>query len=195
MADSIEVRAATPGELERAVSTIALAFAADPFTRWVLPDAGDFIRFFPAVLREFGGHGIAHQSVYVTGDFGGASLWLPPGVHPDDDVLGALFQEAVRGQRLADFLAVFEQMGGYHPDEPYWYLPMIGVDPACQSGGRGSALLHHALARIDREGLPAYLESSNRANISLYERHGFEVMAEIRVADSPVVTPMLRAAR
>ena len=48
---------------------------------------------------------------------------------------------------------------------------------------------------VDRDGLPAYLESSNPANISLYERHGFEVMGRIRVADSPVMTPMLRRPR
>ena len=195
MADTIEVRAAGTSELERAIDTIALAFAADPFTRWVLPDAGDFLKGFPAVLRQFGAQGIPHQSVYVTGDFGGAALWLPPGVHPDDAELGAVIGEFVRGQRLAEFSQVFEQMGGCHPDEPHWYLPMIGVDPAYQGGGRGAALLRHALARIDREGLHAYLESSNPANISLYERHGFEVMCEIRVADSPVVTPMLRRPR
>ena len=30
----------------------------------------------------------------------------------------------------------------------------------------------------DEQGLPAYLESSNVLNVPLYQRHGFEVMAE-----------------
>jgi len=59
----------------------------------------------------------------------------------------------------------------------------------------GSRLMKHALLRIDEAGLPAYLESSNPRNIPLYERHGFEVMGEIQVGSSPVVTPMIRAAR
>jgi len=52
-----------------------------------------------------------------------------------------------------------------------------------------------ALTRCDEDGVIAYLESSNPADISLYQRHGFEVIGEIRVGDAPVVTPMLRPAR
>jgi hypothetical protein len=48
------------------------------------------------------------------------------------------------------------------------------------------------VTRCDEEGMPAYLESSNPTNVPLYERHGFEVITEIQVADSPVVYPMLR---
>lgn len=83
----------------------------------------------------------------------------------------------------------------HHPDEPVWYLPLIAVDPTHQGKGIGSALVKAALKRIDEEGLPAYLESSNPRNISLYERHGFAVTGETQVGSSPVVTPMYRAAR
>ena len=195
MAPPPPIRAAKRSELERAVDTIALAFVADPFTRWVFPEASDFLEYFRAVLREFGRHALEHESVYVADDFAGAAIWLPPGVHADDAALGELIEKGVRGQRQTDFLAVFEQMNGSHPEEPHWYLPMIGVDPSRQSGGVGSALLQHALARSDGEGLHAYLESSNPANITLYQRQGFEILGEIRVADSPVVTPMLRRPR
>lgn len=195
MADTPEVRAAAAFELERAIATITVAFAADPFTRWIWPSATDFLGHFPAVLREFGVHAAANQSVYVTADFGGASLWMPPGVQPNDAALVAIVERSVRGARKEEFFAVFGQMGSYHPEDPHWYLPMIGVDPSRQNQGNGGALLRHALARCDREGLPAYLESSNPMNITLYQRHGFEIMGEIRVADSPVMTPMLRTAR
>lgn len=69
------------------------------------------------------------------------------------------------------------------------------VDAAHQGKGLGAQLLQAALGRCDAEGLPAYLESSNPANISLYERHGFRVTAEIRVGDAPPVFPMLRPGR
>jgi ribosomal protein S18 acetylase RimI-like enzyme len=45
--------------------------------------------------------------------------------------------------------AVFEQMGRCHPQEAHWYLPLIGVDPAHQRKGHGSALLEHALSQCD----------------------------------------------
>ncbi len=40
----------------------------------------------------------------------------------------------------------------------------------------------------------AYLESSNRLNVPLDERFGFEVTAEIQTGDSPTIWPMLRPA-
>jgi ribosomal protein S18 acetylase RimI-like enzyme len=86
-------------------------------------------------------------------------------------------------------------MGKYHPQEPHWYLPLIGVDPAHQGKGFGSALLGHALEICDRDHLPAYLESSNPLNIPLYRRHGFELLDTLQVGSSPPVFPMLRPAR
>jgi hypothetical protein len=54
----------------------------------------------------------------------------------------------VAAERRATVFAVFEQMGRYHPHEPHWYLPLIGVDPAHQPKGYGSALLRQALASV-----------------------------------------------
>jgi ribosomal protein S18 acetylase RimI-like enzyme len=101
----------------------------------------------------------------------------------------------VEAERQAAVFAVFEQMGRYHPAEPHWYLPFIGVDPIHQGKGYGSALLKHVLLQCDRDRAPAYLESTNPANISLYERHGFQVLATIQVGSSPPIFPMLRIAR
>ncbi|MCH8850635.1 MAG: GNAT family N-acetyltransferase, partial [Chloroflexi bacterium] len=76
-----------------------------------------------------------------------------------------------------------------------WYLAMIGVDPARQGLGLGSALLAHTLAEVDREAKPAYLEASSERSRDLYARHGFEVIGTIQVADSPTMFPMVRKAR
>jgi ribosomal protein S18 acetylase RimI-like enzyme len=86
-------------------------------------------------------------------------------------------------------------MGSYHPEEPHWYLPLIGVDPLHQGRGCGSALMRHALLVCDRDKTLAYLESSNSRNIPLYERHGFESLGTIQVGTSPQVFPMLRKPR
>ena len=64
------------------------------------------------------------------------------------------------------------------PERAPLVSPAIGVDPAHQG-----------------KGTPAYLESTNSANIPLYERHGFEVLATIQVGSSPPIFPMLRSAR
>ena len=48
---------------------------------------------------------------------------------------------------------------------------------------------------VDADGLHCYLESSNPRNISLYERHGFEIMGRIEIGAGPPVTPMLSRPR
>ncbi|HET9583943.1 MAG TPA: GNAT family N-acetyltransferase, partial [Bradyrhizobium sp.] len=92
----------------------------------------------------------------------------------------------------ADIARVIEEMARYHPEEPHWYLPFIGVDPARQGNGLGAALLRSILAECDKMRLPAYLESTNPRNRPLYERHGFKEIGEIRAGDCPPVVPMLR---
>lgn len=58
--------------------------------------------------------------------------------------------------------------------------------------GLGSALMRPTLERCDREGLPAYLEASSERNAALYERLGFELIRELRVAGSPPLRLMAR---
>jgi GNAT superfamily N-acetyltransferase len=83
-------------------------------------------------------------------------------------------------------------MDRYHPSEPHWYLPLMGVDPSQQGKGFSSALLQHTLMQFDRDNKIAYLESSNPRNISLYKRHVFELLGSIQIGTSPSIAPMLR---
>ncbi|CAN5891058.1 GNAT family N-acetyltransferase [soil metagenome] len=183
-------------EIEQAVAVIVLAFSTDPVARWANPDPVQYLTYFPAGVRAFGGRAFEHGTGHHLSGFAGAALWLPPGVLPDEEALGAAVEASVPEKELqAEVFAVFERMGSYHPAEPHWYLPLIGVDPAHQRKGYGSVLLQHALSQCDRDHAPAYLESSNPANIPLYERHGFEVLGTIQVGSSPPIFPMLRPAR
>ena len=150
---------------------------------------------FPSFVRAFGGKAFAHGSAYYVDGYAGAALWLPPEVRPDEDALITLLQRTVPVQVQKDVFAVFEQMGRYHPREPYWYLPLIGVDPPQQGKGHGAALLQHTLIPCNRDHTLAYLESTNPKNIPLYERHGFELLDTIQVGASPPIFPMLRTPR
>jgi ribosomal protein S18 acetylase RimI-like enzyme len=172
-----------------------MAFSTDPVARWVYPESSQYLTHFPNFIRAFGGRAFESGSAHYVDGFMAAALWLPPNVHPDEDALMALFDETVSEEIKRDLFPVFEEMGKYHPDEPHWYLPMIGADPLQQGKGYGSALLQYALSICDRDGKLAYLESSNPQNISLYQRHGFELTGTIQVGASPPLFPMLRRPR
>jgi ribosomal protein S18 acetylase RimI-like enzyme len=189
------VRTATTVEEPHAVDILVRAFRTDPCARWVWPDPEQYRAAFPEFVRAFAGRAFEHESAFCVEGFLAAALWLPPGVEPDEDALAAVLERTIPEHDQAAAFALFDQMGRFHPGEPHWYLPLIGVDPIHQRKGYGSALMKYALARCDRERLPAYLESSNPENVSLYERHGFEVLGTIQVGSSPPVLPMLRAPR
>jgi ribosomal protein S18 acetylase RimI-like enzyme len=189
------VRIADVADKETIVSAITLAFAGDPAARWMYPDPRQFQRHFPEFIRAFGGKAIDVGTAHYVNAFHGAALWLSPRVQLDEDPLVALVQRTVAEQQQGAVFAVLEKMGAYHPQEPHWYLPLIGVDPARQSGGLGSALLSNGLRRCDVDGLPAYLEATSLRSIPLYEKFGFEALGRIQVETSPPIVPMLRRPR
>jgi len=183
-----------PPTREAVLGALTLAFSRDPVMRFMYPDPDAYLRHFPHFAAAFGGPAFEAGTVWAASDFSGAALWLPSGVHSDGDAIEEVLARSVDPAKLETIGLVLERMAELHPEEPHWYLAIVGVDAAHQGRGLGAKLLEGALARCDAEGLVAYLESSNPANISLYERHGFRVMAEIREGDAPVVTPMLRPA-
>jgi ribosomal protein S18 acetylase RimI-like enzyme len=179
----------------RIVDTLVLAFAADEVERWMYPDARSYLAHFPAFIEAFGGRAFEHETVWGTEDLRAVALWLPPGAEPDGDALLAVVAETVAPEKLDDLYAVVGQMAEVHPTYPHWYLAWLGVDPASQGRGLGGELLGRCLQVVDESRLPAFLETSNPRSIPLYERHGFELVAEAREGGCPPVAGMLRAAR
>ena len=192
---SIEIRSATSDEIPRAVAAIVAAFLTDPPARFAWPSPHDYLAARPVATGEFAGSCFQHGTAYVSADFCGAALWLPPGVEPNGQALEKVFRDTAKPEHMDDLLATFEKMEKSHPREAHWYLPQIGVDPTAQGKGIGAALMRHALARCDQERSLAYLEASKPQNIPFYQSHGFEVMGQIQVGSAPPVTPMLRKPR
>jgi GNAT superfamily N-acetyltransferase len=174
---------------------VGLAFATDPYVRWLLPDPYNYLRSNARYVRQFSGPAFDNGSAFVIGSMCGAALWLPPGVEADIRPAAAPDDELVDPAVLDDRTRLIEASSAYRPSEPHWYLKFIAVDPVKQGRGYGAALMSQALKICDRDKLPAYLDSTNAANLSLYQRHGFKLLAELQVGRSPVRYPMLRQPR
>jgi ribosomal protein S18 acetylase RimI-like enzyme len=183
-------------EQDKAIATVAIAFANDPMMRWTFPNPVTFFEVALPLIRAFGGKAFTHNCADQVADCAAVALWLPPRVEPDQEAMDKLFERSDRSaKQKKDGEGVFEQMGKFHPKESHWYLPLIGTDPIHQGKGYGTALMEYAMRRCDRDRMPAYLESSNPVNIPLYERFGFQVIGKIQSGSSPVLTPMFRPAR
>lgn len=177
---------------------LAVSFAADPFVRWLMPDASTFIDDSRKHPRRAYSAAFDAGTVWVIGDFAGAALWIPPGAKSDrsEEIEQSKQSEyGTTGSFPPDYAELLQRSAAYCPEEPHWYLGIIAVDPFHRGKGLGGRLMEHGLKIVDRDRLPAYLESTSAANLTLYRRAGFEILAEVRVGDAPPRYPMLRPAR
>ena len=133
----------------------------------------------------------------MAGDGRAVALWAPPGKWqtPVGDILGSAgtMLGALRFRTIHGLRSLLT-VEGAHPKSPeHWYLGFLGTAPEHQGRGLGADLLREVLARADEAGTAAYLESSNPRNLTLYRRHGFEVVEELKMPwDCPPVWRMWR---
>jgi len=198
----IDVRPARRSDVPALARALGRAFYDDPVMTWLQPDAGRrsaaLAGFFGAMTRY---HFLAGAGAEVaTGEsgIGAAALWDPPGRwHHSSREQVAMLPAVIRAFRghLGAGRALTEAMQAVHPEEPHWYLAIIGSDPTVRGSGCGHALMRSRLDRCDAEHAPAYLESSNPDNIAYYNRFGFEVTGEIVMPDGPTLWSMWRRPR
>ena len=194
---TIAVRPATAADAAALREVLRRAFDGDPVVNWVVrQDAGRewAMRWLFRLTLDMG---LSIGHAYTDGAGRGVALWTPPG-RPDGAQLRHAwrlpgFVRAVGARRLTRVVPAVAHLSARHPRRVHWYLSELAVDPPAQGRGIGSALLADRLAACDRTGVAAYLENSNPRNTPLYERHGFEVLAEHRIGgDGPPIWLMWR---
>jgi Acetyltransferases len=90
-----------------------------------------------------------------------------------------LVLKAIGWRRLRRVLRREAQIKKIQPKEDMAYLWFIGVDPARQQVGIGSALLHSVIDVASQDGLPVYLETSVTENLPWYQRFGFTIYGSL----------------
>jgi GNAT superfamily N-acetyltransferase len=203
---TIHTRPGRKADVAELSHALGRAFFDDPVSVWIMPDDDDRAahqrKFFAGVTRH---HHLAGGGVEVATDgstIGAAALWDPPGRWKQSTreqlmlVASFFFGFGPRldlSRRLGE---LFTTMKSHHPEEPHWYLAVIGSDPSVRGKGYGQALMQSRLDRIDAEHAPAYLESSKAENVPYYQRFGFEVTGELTIPDGgPTLWPMWRKPR
>ncbi len=185
--DEIKVVPLEESQIEAAGAAMARAFFDDAIMAYMFPDEAERRRLAPWHFSVFIRYGYLFGEVYTTsGNPDGTAVWFRPGkseftterieqagLDRAPEVLGA--------GPWARFNTVCDYVERLHPievPEPHWYLPLLGVAPALQGQGAGSALLRPILDRADKDGFPAFLWTAKARNVPFYQRHGFEVLTQ-----------------
>jgi len=193
-------RRVTAANADEVTELFTLAFSQDPLWSWAFPDPArraDHHRAWWGLAMH---SAVPNGWVWVTADGGAASLWIPPETPELSDQDEAKVEPLLRrlvGSHADEVLRLLDRFDSNHPrDEPHYYLSLLGTHPDHRGQGQGMGLLAANLAQIDELGMPAYLESSNRANDHRYERLGFAQVGEFSApGGEPTVACMWREAR
>lgn len=193
------MRPITDADVPHVAAVIADAFATDPFWAWLFPGADRklVVRSWIKQLRVSylpKGHSYANDALT------GAALWAPPGKwrlsRAQELRLAPSYLRLLGPRRMRSAARAFSVIESGHPDEPHWYLSVLGVSPAHQRGGVGRSLIEPILERADREHMPTSLETFKADNVPYYERFGFQVTMEADVPHGgPHMLAMVRRPR
>ena len=176
----MQIRRARHEDVPGVARMLGRAFADDPMFLWPLgaddpgASAERFFLAFDERLAELGW-------LWISDDGRGVAAWIPAGqaeamMEIDRSLRPQIAATTDDGGARYD--AMWEWIASMLPDEPFWYLDHLAVDPDARGTGLGTALIRHGLAMADRDGAPAFLETARPGNVGYYERRGFRVIAE-----------------
>ncbi|MBI9113667.1 GNAT family N-acetyltransferase [Sanguibacter suaedae] len=182
--DATSVRPITDPDVAVAVDTLARAFADYPYTRHVVAADrhGERIRRYQELCLTR--VGMVHGRVWVADEGRAVAVWAVP----DQDPSPALVELApilveLSGDRAAVAASADAAVEPHRPEGPAWFLQTVATAPEAQGKGLGTAVLLPGIEEAESAGFPAYLETSDVANVRFYERLGFEIIADVRLPD------------
>jgi ribosomal protein S18 acetylase RimI-like enzyme len=187
---------ATPRELQvepldsertgEAAAVLAEAFMADPGWRAIAPRRDPAARrmlrryFRGATTRaiRFGGgvEAATREGAVIGVAIGyGAECWPPPARSFPYEAWGVIL--AGPGPTWRGLVGD-SKLEAAHPPGPHAFLHTLGIDPAHQRSGAGTALVESLIAHHDDGGTPIHLTTANPANLPYYRRFGFDVIGK-----------------
>ena len=153
----IELRPTARADVRSLSKVLARAFYDDPVMNYMLPDDTARAKALPPMFATLTrNHFIARGGSEVAsrgGVIGAATLWDPPGQRKS-----SRWEELRMMPTLAwHFHSRTEQtktlgrlMEEAHPEEPHWYLMVIGSDPSVRGAGFGQALMRQPVGPLRR---------------------------------------------
>ncbi len=192
-----EAKTGEPGQLiskpdrmaRRALlEVLARAFRDNPMNVAIHgPDPRRRLRANRAGLRALvldSGERALTRVLRAEGRVAGGFVVLRPGGFPLDAPrirrqIGCLLYQGIRAMDC--WGKVNHELRLIHPEEPHWYLAVLGVAPWARSRGWGRALVEALGQLVAQQPAPIYLEADRPQSVRFYQALGFENRAEIDV--------------
>lgn len=182
-----------PEDRSRVDAILTMAFTMCPLLRWLYPEPERYFRHFGGFIEHYCGDPYTSRSgAYCDNGDKGALLWQTDKQHRDDARMMKFLLGSVPEYRRAETERLFDEFGKYHPQRPYWYFTVLGIDPMHQRAKLGERLFRYGLAISDEAKGLAFGEATSVHAAGLYERLGWKVMGEVQVGSSPPFFPIIR---
>jgi GNAT superfamily N-acetyltransferase len=175
-------------DLEDCVSVLADAFVSSPLHLSAFGKDGidQNRRFFRLALRNmfFGQAFVALVDGALCGyvHFRAWPYCLPA---PEEIPTAAATLLKPLGNAVPKFIQWFARWCHLDPQEPHIHLGPIGVIPASQRQGIGTALMNRYIDGLEEERSVGYLETDRVENVQFYKKFGFVVKHEEVVIGTP----------
>jgi GNAT superfamily N-acetyltransferase len=177
---------------------IADAFHDLAPSRWLIAHPAGRRAVFPAYFGLYVAHALDTGIVHTTHDRTAVALWLP--VSDSGPAQPADYEQQLAAAThpwTERFLVFDAALDRHHPaGTTHHHLAILAVRPDRQAQGIGTALLRAHHLTLDGNGMPAYLEASDRRTRRLYLAHGYSDCGSlIQLPDGPCLYPMWRQVR
>jgi GNAT superfamily N-acetyltransferase len=178
-------------DVAKAADVLSASFADYPIFQYVMPDRPGRSRRLAEVFRFLVRLGLANGEVFAPSErIEGVSIWFRA---EGTDISGltalragllGLYLRVGRGvaSKLMQVSAAKRRARAELLSRPYFLLDMIGVEPSLQGQGFARRMVEEKLRDLDSQHLPCYLETSRMSTARYYERFGFELAGQYRLA-------------
>ncbi len=185
-----EVSVVTRQTCQEAAEVLGCAFVDEPVSLAIYKQFSPEKRFrnltvdFLAEMEICIRYGCPLQ-IIDNGKVAAAAILYQPGGYPLPWLVQArLLMKSILGHDFYDirpWLHWLKEIDEIHPQDPHYYIEYLGVLPEYQGQGLGSTILQFITARADEVNSGCFLETASPRNVPLYQRYGFEILAEKQI--------------